>query len=358
METEPKQIPSKISVLLDAASEGGASDLFLTENAVPLVKVDGQLGQLGSEVVDFATMSEFWSFCQADPRYDSDRDTSVVSGMGIRFRVNLHRHAGGIGAVLRVIRTSVPPMESLGLPTEMLRSWATRMSGIVFVTGPTGSGKSTTIASMLEWVNEHQARHIVSIEDPIEFIFEPRQCHFTQREVFTDTDSFHRGLRSGMRQAPDIIFLGEVRDAETASVVLEAAETGHLVVTTLHSTNVAETIDRLVHLFPPDVRESQLLLLSSQLIGVLCQRLLVGAEGGLQLVCEHFENSGLTRKLIREGNVPEILELMQRGDNPHNRLFLDSLVDACRSGRLRPDVATEAAPSASDFKRAMRGISS
>ncbi|MEM0896779.1 MAG: ATPase, T2SS/T4P/T4SS family [Verrucomicrobiota bacterium] len=351
-------MPATIGVLLDAASEGGASDLFLSEGVVPLVKVDGQLGQLGEELLAVEVMREFWSFCEADPRYDSDRDTSVVSDRGIRFRVNLHRHASGIGAVLRVIRTAVPPLQELGLPAEMLQGWAGRLSGIVFVTGPTGSGKSTTIASMLDWVNQKAARHVVTIEDPIEFIFSPQQSYFTQREVFTDTDSFHRGLRSAMRQAPDIIFLGEVRDAETASVALEAAETGHLVVTTLHSTNVAETIDRLVNLFPPDVRDSQLLLLSNQLVGVICQRLLPGADGGLQLVLEHFENSGLTRKLIREGSVPEILAFMQRGDNPHNRLFLDSLVEACRAGRLRPDVATEAAPSATDFKRAMRGVSS
>ena len=269
--------------------------------------------------------------------------------------MNLHRHTGQLGAVLRRINTEIPDLESLGLPAELLQGWVRRSSGLILVTRATGSGKSTTLASALEWVNQNMARHIVTIEDPIEYLFESKTSYFTQREVFTDTDSFARGLRSSLRQAPDVILLGEIRDHETATTALQAAETGHLVLSTMHSANVAETIERLTNLFLPDERNSQLLLLSTQLIGVLCQKLLPGING-LEVVVEHMENEGVTRKYVREDKTVELVDFISRGDSANNKLFLRSLVDAAKAGRISPEVAEQSSGSASDFNRAMRGI--
>ncbi len=348
---------SLIEALLDATQEHNASDLFLAEGREARMKVSGQLMVAGDDPVERDDLVDFWKRCGADPDYDGDRDTSYVSGSGVRFRVNLHRHLGQLGAVLRKINTDIPDLASLGLPADLLTAWCQAPSGLLLITGPTGSGKSTTLASCLEWVNQHFTKHIVTIEDPIEYLFESKQALFTQREVHTDTDSFARGLRSSLRQAPDIILLGEIRDPETAQIALQAAETGHLVFATLHSANVSETVERLTNLFPTDERVSQLLLLSNQLVGILCQKLLPSASGsGMEVVVEHVENTGVIRNYLRDSRVTEIVDFMKRGDNPHNKPFITSLVEAAQSGRISTEVAAAAAGSRADFDRAMRGI--
>ncbi len=345
-----------IEALIEAASEHQASDLFLGEGRLARMKVNGQLMVAGDDPVDRDEMIAFWKRCGADPEYDGDRDTSYVANNGIRFRVNLHRHLGQLGAVLRQINTDIPDLRSLGLPFDLLTNWVSHPSGLILITGPTGSGKSTSLASCLEWLNNSQAKHIVTIEDPIEYLFESKQCLFTQREVHTDTDSFARGLRSSLRQAPDIILLGEIRDPETAKIALQAAETGHLVLATLHSANVSETVERLTNLFPSEERASQLLLLANLLIGVVCQKLLTSASGGLHLVTEHLENSGVVRNYLRDSRIADIVDFMARGDNPNNTLFIDALVTATQAGHLSHQTAAAAAGSESDFDRAMRGI--
>ena len=188
-------------------------------------------------------------------------------------------------------------------------------------------------------------------------MFTSKKSLFTQREVHTDTDSFARGLRSSLRQAPDVILLGEIRDPETAKIALQAAETGHLVLATLHSANVSETIERLTNLFPSQDRESQLQLLSNLLIGICCQLLLPAAYGGLHLVTEHLENSGVIRNYIRESRISEIVDFIGRGDNPNNKLFMNALVEAAQKGHLTNEEAASASGNESDFDRAMRGIS-
>ena len=345
-----------VKSLIQSAQEHKASDLFLSEDAIPRAKIGGQIMMLGEERLSHEDLAGFWSYCGADPQYDGDRDTGYVSDEKVRFRVNLHRHTGQLGAVMRQINTEIPPMESLGLPAELLAGWAQVEAGLVLMTGATGSGKSTTLAAMLEWMNQNMARHIVTIEDPIEYLFESKNSLFTQREVHTDTDSFARGLRSSLRQAPDVILLGEIRDAETATIALQAAETGHLVLSTLHSSDVAETVERLVNLFPPEERESQLMLLSNQLIGILCQKLLPGTDEKLHLAVEHLECAGAVRTYVREARVPEIIDFMKRGDNPHNVMFLDSLVAAAKEGVISTETAQAACVNPNDFNRAMRGV--
>ena len=321
------------------------------------MKVNGQLMIAGDGPVEKDDIVSFWKRCGADPEYDGDRDSSYVAHNGVRFRVNLHRHLGKLGAVLRQINTEIPDLETLGLPVDLLTRWVMAPAGIILITGPTGSGKSTTLASSLEWLNQNSAKHIVTIEDPIEYLFESKQSLFTQREVHTDTDSFARGLRSSLRQAPDVILLGEIRDPETAQIALQAAETGHLVLATLHSANVSETVERLTNLFPSEERESQLQLLSNMLIGICCQILLPAASEGLFLVTEHVENTGVVRNYIRESRIPEIVDFIGRGDNLNNKLFMHALVEAAQNGNLTPEIAAAASGNESDFDRAMRGIS-
>ena len=346
-----------IESLIKAAFENKASDIFLSAGHVARMKVKGQLMIAGDDPIESEDMIAFWKRCGADPEYDGDRDSSYVAHNGVRFRVNLHRHLGNLGAVLRQINTEIPGIESLGLPVELLTKWVSAPSGLVLITGPTGSGKSTTLASSLEWLNQNSSKHIVTIEDPIEYLFESKKSLFTQREVHTDTDSFARGLRSSLRQAPDVILLGEIRDPETAKIALQAAETGHLVLATLHSANVSETIERLTNLFPSQDRESQLQLLSNLLIGICCQVLLPSAYGGLHLVTEHLENTGVIRNYVRESRIPEIVDFIGRGDNPNNKLFMDALVEATQKGHLTQEEAATASGNESDFDRAMRGIS-
>lgn len=350
-------MPATIDTILTAAEEYAASDVFVAEGEIARLKIEGQLQTISEEPLDYESLAEFWKACGADVAYDADRDTSYTSPSGRRYRVNLHRHTGRLGAVMRMISTTIPDMASLGLPRDLLSRWVQIPSGVVLVTGATGCGKSTTLASMLEWVNIHLARHIVTIEDPIEYLFTSKQSLFTQREVHNDTDSFARGLRSSLRQAPDIILLGEIRDPETAAIALQAAETGHLVLATLHSSNVADTLERLTNLFSPDERESQLALLGQHLIGIICQRLLPGADGGLTLAVETLQNGGATRTFIRESRYPEIVDFMNRNDDPNNFTFNRSLVALCVAGRISEDEASTASGNPNDFKRALRGIS-
>lgn len=348
---------SLIEALIKAAFENKASDIFLSEGSVARMKVNGQLMIAGDDQIEKKDMVAFWEECGADPEHEGDRDSSYVAHNGVRFRVNLHKHLGHLGAVLRQINTEIPEIDKLGLPVDILTRWVTAPAGIILITGPTGSGKSTTLASSLEWLNQNSAKHIVTIEDPIEYLFESKKSLFTQREVHTDTDSFAKGLRSSLRQAPDVILLGEIRDPETAKIALQAAETGHLVLATLHSANVSETIERLTNLFPSQDRESQLQLLSNLLIGVCCQLLLPSAYGGLHLVTEHFENTGVIRNYIRESKIPDIVDFIGRGDNPNNKLFMNALVEATQKGHLTHEEAASASGNESDFDRAMRGIS-
>jgi len=350
-------MPAAIDSILLAAEEHSASDVFVAEGELTRLKIEGVLNTLGEEPLPREDIAEFWKACGADVEYDADRDTSYTSSTGRRFRVNLYRHTGRLGAVMRLISTDIPEMSTLGLPRDLLSRWIQAPAGVILITGATGSGKSTTLASMLEWVNVHLAKHIVTIEDPIEYLFTSKQSLFTQREVHTDTDSFARGLRSSLRQAPHIILLGEIRDPETATIALQAAETGHLVLATLHSSTVTDTIERLTNLFTPEERPSQLALLSQQLIGILCQRLMPSADGSLALAVESIQNEGVTRTFIRESRYPEIVDFMNRGDNPSNVTFMHSLVSLCQAGTISEEEASHASGNPNDFKRALRGIS-
>ena len=344
-----------IDALCLTASRSGASDLYLRAGQVPQLRIHDALHVLpGIAAITDAELEGFWKRCGAEPEV-RDFDGAYVASDGKRFRVNLFRSLDVRGAVLRPIKMQVPTLEALGAPIDLLLSWVKRPTGLILVTGPTGSGKSTTVASCLDWLNQHRAYHIVTIEDPIEYLFQPVSSLFTQREVGTDTPTFAEGLRRSLRQSPDVILLGEIRDGASALTALEAAETGHLVMATLHSSNVLDSLERLSRLFEVREREGVQQVLSQQLIGILCQRL-VPAKEGLALVVEHFENQAATRKWILEGKFRELTEHVARGDNPANVTFLQSLLGLVQAGRLTEETALATASNPQELQRRLRGI--
>ena len=346
-----------IDDILQAAEDHQASDIFLQEGEVPRMKINEQLMIFGDDPVLLPQMAGLWQACGGDALHDMDRDSGMVSRTHTRFRVNLHKVLGRMAAVLRRISTKIPAMSTLGVPEWLLQRWAQRPHGMILVTGATGQGKSTTLAALLQWMNENIARHVVTIEDPVEYIFSNNRCLFTQREVGRDTSDFARGLRGAMRQAPDVIFVGEIRDHETALTALQACETGHLVLASMHSATVSDTMERFVNMFPPDQVNIGLHLLSHQLIGVLCQKLVQNVQGKLMLMAEHVENGGAVRDWIARRSVADLADYMARGTDPNARTFLHSIIGAYQHGHISEPEAIAAIGNEAEFRRAARGIS-
>lgn len=346
----------KLLNIINKSLELEANDIFLSENQMARVRIESVIRELEHEPLNKVDIAEIWSLCNCDPSKVKDWDASITVE-GHRFRVNLFKHYNELGVVLRPVKTQIADMPELGLPAKILQSWIKKQNGLVFVTGATGSGKSTSLASCIEWINKNQGRHIITIEDPIEYLFKSKSSLVHQRQVGSDTKNFHTGLRSALRQSPDVIFVGEIRDKETAMTCLQAAETGHLVLSTLHSANVIDTIERITNIFGNEDRESSLLLLSSLLIGVLCQQLIPATNGGLFLAVEHMENQGAMKTWIRESNYPSIKDFINRLENPQNCSFLNYLVAAAKAGAISEKIGIESSGNEQEFSRAFRGIS-
>jgi len=348
---------SLIDDVLRVVSESDVSDLILHAGKVPMVRRGGEILELDSPEVSADDLAVLWQRCGA-PAGARDFDAALVAENGVRFRVNLLQQLGAPAAVLRRIRSGIPDMDALGLPSDLIREWAARPAGIIVVSGPTGSGKSTTVAAALEWINESFARHVVTIEDPIEYLFAPKRSVFTQREVGIDTASYAEGLRRSLRQNPDVIFLGEIRDAASAITALQAAETGHLVFATLHASSCGDVVERLQFLFPALERESVARTLANQLVGVLCQRLVPTEEGSLVLLVEYFSNHGSSRNIIAENRMPDLRDFISRGNPRFARSFADSLLILVKAGRVSEETALAISENPQEFSRMLRGISS
>lgn len=354
-------LPAPLTELFLAAFADGASDLFLLQGEGPRTRHHGEVIAAAAPALEHAELAALWRACGLDPEVDLDGDASLEIRPGSRLRVNAYRSLGRLAAVLRPIKREVPSFEELGLPGELLARWMQRRSGLVLVCGPTGSGKSTTVAACLQWINHHQARHVVTIEDPIEYLIPSRSSLFSQREVHRDTGDFETALRQALRQNPDVIFFGEIRDAPSALAALRASETGHLVLSTLHGsgvTGVPSAMERLARLVGSG--SSATSLLAQQLVGIMSQQLLPSSDRSLVPVLEFFENSAITRKWIAEDRFAELRDLIDAADPADGgtaRPFLHDLIALTRAQRIDPETARAACDRPRDFDRAMRGFS-
>ncbi|MEP4079660.1 type IV pilus twitching motility protein PilT [Haloferula sp.] len=348
-----------LAELISTAFTGGASDVFLVEGDRPRVRTNGEVVVAHGEDLDHDSLADIWKSCGLDPENQKDGDASLeVAGAG-RLRLNAYRTLGRLALVLRPIKESAPSFEELGLPGDILTSWLKRRSGLILFSGPTGSGKSTSVAACLDWINKNQSRHIVTIEDPIEYLFRNDQSYFSQREVHHDTGDFDIALRQALRQNPDVIFFGEIRDPESALSALRASETGHLVISTLHGSGVAgvsTSLERISRLLTTDTSTTASLL-AQQVIGIMSQQLLPRINGGLVAVLEFFENASVTRKWIAEGRFDELRDHVTNSTSETACPFIRYLVAAVEQNIIDPDTARAACDRPQDLDRALRGIS-
>jgi twitching motility protein PilT len=342
--------------LLTRAVELGASDVHFKLGQPPVVRLDGDLEPLPDAPVlsepDLEAILD--AVTQISPkRRDQFEDTGDLDiafsyPMLPRFRVNGFRQRGAISFAFRVIPSEIPSFAKLGLPQGVHRL-AEERRGLVLVTGATGSGKTTTLASMLDHVNRTRRQHIVTIEDPIEILHPDRGCIVNQREVGLDTQSFESALRRVLRQDPDVILIGELRDTETAHTALQAAESGHLVFSTLHTIDAAETIGRMIEFFPPAKQQQIRSILAGTLRGVVSQRLLPRAEGGRVPAVEVMVTNARIQDLIRENRPDEITDAIAAGEFFEMKSFAQSLIELVLRGDVDRDVAANAATNRHDF---------
>ncbi|MFD1736023.1 type IV pilus twitching motility protein PilT [Bacillus salitolerans] len=306
----------RLDHILQAAFELEASDIHLTVGVAPILRINGDLKQYGKEALkpeDTENMAksivpeDLWVSFLDKGELDFSYGIPGVS----RFRVNTYKQRSCISLAIRVVPTQIPTLEDLKLP-EVLTDIAAKHQGLILVTGPTGSGKSTTLAAMIDFMNRNMRRHIITLEDPIEYIHKHRQCIIDQREVGFDTKNFSNGLRACLRQDPDVILVGEMRDLETISTAITAAETGHLVLGTLHTTNAPATIDRIIDVFPPNQQPQVRIQLAATLAAVISQRLLPTADRkGRVNVNEILINNSAIKNLIRNEKIHQVHSVMQ-----------------------------------------------
>lgn len=304
-----------MEALFNAANENGASDLHLTAGLPPIIRLHGELKALSQEVLTSKKVEELVLSLLGPTQHERfmkerELDISYQVKDGTRFRVNLHFEKDNLGLVARIIPTTIPSLEDIGMPEIVMN--LTRLDyGLVLVTGPTGCGKSTTLAAMIKLINSERAVNIITLEDPIEFLFKPDKSIIKQRQLGTDMVSFAEGLKHTLRQDPNVIMVGEMRDLETIATTLTLAETGHLVLATLHTSNAAQTIDRIIDVFPPHQQTQIRLQLSFSLKAVISQRLLPQVKGGRTAGREILLNNPAVSNLIRENKIAQIKSVIQ-----------------------------------------------
>ena len=351
--------------VLGAARQLGASDVHLKAGLPPIFRIKGELRTvrdvppLTREAIATFAVHMMNDKQRADFESHLDIDLAYGTPDGVRYRVNLFQQRGSVGMVLRLIPPEVPPFERLNLPAAVL-SLADNARGVVLVTGVTGSGKSTTLAAMVDYVNQKQACHIVTIEDPIEYTFRDKRSVINQREVGFDTMTFGRALRAALRQDPDVILVGEMRDAETAQIAVTAAETGHLVLSTLHTSDATETINRIISMFPTHQQQQARLSVAAVLRGVISQRLLPRADGkGMVPALEIMVNTERVREMIEDPHrTREIKDAIAQGLHPYGMITFDqSLATLVKQKLVTYDEAIKHSSSPSDFALLFRGVS-
>jgi twitching motility protein PilT len=336
-----------ITELLAFSAKQGASDLHLSAGLPPMIRVDGDVRRINLPALDHkAVQSLIYDIMNDKQRQDFEEfmetDFSFEVPGVARFRVNAFNQNRGAGAVFRTIPSKVLSMEDLGMG-DVFRRITDVPRGLVLVTGPTGSGKSTTLAAMIDYLNNHKHHHILTIEDPIEFVHESKKCLVNQREVHRDTLGFANALRSALREDPDVILVGEMRDLETIRLALTAAETGHLVFGTLHTTSAAKTIDRVVDVFPAEEKAMVRSMLSESLQAVISQTLLRKIGGGRVAAHEIMIGTPAIRNLIREDKVAQMYSAIQTGGALGMQTLDACLKDLLAKGLIAKDAAREKA---------------
>jgi twitching motility protein PilT len=342
--------------LLRRAVELGASDIHLKTGQPPILRRDGALGPMEETAAldDLGLLAVLNKVASHAPdklshfHASGDLDIAYQDEDLPRFRVNAYRQRGAISFAFRVIPKTVPSFEQLNLPLGV-KKLAEEHRGLILVTGATGSGKTTTLAAMIDYMNRNRQQHIITIEDPIEILHPDHACIVNQREVGLDTESFGQALRRALRQDPDTILIGERRDAETAQTALQAAESGHLVMSTLHTIDAAETVGRMIEFFPPEKQEVIRSILAGVLRGVVSQRLLPKVDGGRVAAVEVMVMNARIADLIREGRADEITDAVAEGEFFQMQTFTQALIDHVLAGRVDREVAANAATNKHDF---------
>jgi twitching motility protein PilT len=342
--------------LLRSAVELGASDIHLKVGQPPILRRDGDLDPMeGFPALEEQGLTEILQIVggRAPEKLAhfndvGDLDIAYQDEDLPRFRVNAYRQRGAISFAFRVIPKTVPNFEQLNLPPGV-RKLAEEHRGLVLVTGATGSGKTTTLAAMIDYMNRNRKQHIITIEDPIEILHPDHNSIVNQREVGLDTESFGQALRRALRQDPDTILIGELRDAETAQTALQAAESGHLVMSTLHTIDAAETVARMVEFFPPEKQEVIRAILAGVLRGVVSQRLLPKLDGGRVAAVEVMVMNARIADLIREGRADEITDAVAEGEFFQMQTFTQALIEHVLAGKVDAEIAANAATNRHDF---------
>lgn len=352
---ERDQASKFINDLLKLMVARKGSDLFITAEFPPAIKVDGKVTRITEQPLVAAHTLTLARSIMSDKQVAEFERTKecnfAISPAGIgRFRVNAFIQQGSVGMVLRTIPAVIPSIDAMGLP-QVLKEVAMTKRGLCIFVGATGSGKSTSLAAMVDWRNEHSQGHIITIEDPIEFVHPHKNCIVTQREVGLDTDTWDAALKNTLRQAPDVILMGEIRDRETMEHAVVFSETGHLCMATLHANSANQALDRIVNFFPEERREQLLMDLSLNLRGMISQRLLPREDGkGRVAALEVMLNTPLISDLIAKGDVVEIKEIMKKSRELGMQTFDQSLFDLYESGAVMYEDALRNADSVNDLR--------
>ena len=350
---------SVLNSVLTAIVKEGASDIHLRSGSAPAGRVNGVMVRYGDTRLSPEHVEGFAREMMIRPgmwdEFQQTREADFAYGIAglARFRVNAYYQRGTMGLIMRVIEEKgIPSFEQLGLPRETFEYFGAQERGLVLVTGPTGSGKTTTLASLIDHINATQPVNIVTLEDPIEVLHKDKQAMISQRELGIDTMSFSNGLRAAMRQDPDVILIGEMRDKETVEAALSAAQTGHLVLSTLHTQDAIRTVNRIIDFFPPHERDQIRVQLSESLVGILSQRLLQRADGvGRALASEVLINTPLIQDYIRdEQKTPLIKDALMEDNIRGMRTFDQHLVELHQHGLISMEDAMEAATSPHELK--------
>jgi twitching motility protein PilU len=349
-----------IRTLLSAMVEKGASDLYLTVDSPPILRIEGFTEPIAGEALTPVQVEALASSLMTERQravFDEklEMNLAIASERLGRFRVNVFRQRGAVAVVIRQIKTQIPTLDELGLP-PVLKTIALSRRGLVLVVGATGSGKSTTLAAMLDYRNENTCGHILTVEDPIEFVHVHKQCIVNQREVGFDTMSFGEALRNTLRQAPDVILIGEVRDLETMEAAITFAETGHLCLATLHSNNANQAIERVMNFFPIARHPEIFLQLSLNLRGIVSQRLIPGVDGKRVAAMEILLDTPYAKDLIKKGEVDTLKDAMEKSTQEGGQTFDQALFQLYSEGRISEEQALGNADSANNLRIRIKNL--